>query len=65
MTYRPKVPRFPHYVDEESKTVWMKVDSWMMAQAAPHMVKDYFGHEYTHMLASLEKIDELKAASKS
>lgn len=65
MTYRPNVPKWPHYVDEESKTVWMKVDSWMMAQAAPHMVKRYFGPDYTHTLASLEKIDELKAASKS
>lgn len=59
MTYRPKKPPWPHYVDEETKTVWMKVDSWMMAQAAPHLVKRYFGSDYKHMLASLEKIDEL------
>lgn len=59
MTYRPKVPKCPHYVDEESKMVWLKVDSWMMAQAAPHMVKRYFGPDYTYMLATLEKINEL------
>ena len=60
MTYRPKVPQCPHYVDEEAKIVWMRVDSWMMAQAAPHIVKRCFGSGYTHMLATLEKINELK-----
>lgn len=50
----------PHYVDEETKTVWMKVDSWMMAQAAPHMVKLRFGPDYTYVLSTLEKINELK-----
>ena len=59
MTYRPEVPKFPHYVDEEAKTVWIWVDSWMKAQAAPHIVKRYFGPDYTHMLATLEKINEL------
>ena len=60
MTYRPKVPNCPHYVDEETKVVWMKVDSWMMAQAAPHMVKKYFGPDFTHKLATLEEINKLK-----
>ena len=60
MTYRPKVPHCPHYVDEETKTVWMKVDSWMMAQGAPHMVRRYFGPDYKCCLATLDKINELK-----
>lgn len=60
MTYRPKIPPWPHYVDKESKTVWLKVDSWMMAQAAPHLVKRYFGPDYKHMLATVDKINELR-----
>jgi len=60
MTYRPKPIKCPHFVDEETKTVWLKVDSWMMAQAAPYMVKRRFGPDYTHMLSTLEKINELK-----
>ena len=63
MTYRPKIPKWPHYVDEETKLVWIKVDSWMMAQAAPHLVKRYFGPDYTHMLTTIEKINELKHRS--
>ena len=65
MTYRPKVPKWPHYVDEETKMVWIKVDSWMMAQAAPHIVKRYFGPDYTHMLTTIDKINELKHRSSS
>ena len=59
MTYRPKKPPWPYYVDEESKVVWMEVDSWMKAQAAPHLVKRYFGPDYTHQFTTLEKIAEL------
>ena len=64
MTYRDKTPKWPHYVDEEAKMVWIKVDSWMMAQAAPHLVRRYFGSDYTYTLATTEKIDELKQGLK-
>ena len=60
MTYRPYVPKWPHFVDEEAKVVWINVDSWMAAQAAPHIVKRHFGPDYTHMLTTLEKINELE-----
>ena len=63
MTYRPKTPSWPYHVDEESKTVWMEVDSWMKAQAAPHLVKLYFGPDYKPMFASVEKIKELNEST--
>ena len=32
----------PHYVDENTETVYVLVDSWMGAQAAPHWVKKHY-----------------------
>ena len=32
----------PHFVDEETETVYLTVCSWMGAQAAPHWVKKYY-----------------------
>jgi hypothetical protein len=63
MTYRTKTPPWPYYIEEETKVVWLKADSWTTACAAPHLVKRYFGPDYTHMLATIEKINELKLKS--
>ena len=32
----------PHYVDEDTETVYVSVDSWMGSMSAPHWAKRYF-----------------------
>ena len=32
----------PHYVDEDTETVYVSVDSWMGSISAPHWAKRYF-----------------------
>ena len=32
----------PHFVDEDTETVYLTVCSWMGAQAAPHWVKRHY-----------------------
>ena len=37
----------PHFVDEDTETVYVSVDSWMGSMSAPHWAAKYFpGYKY-------------------
>jgi len=48
----------PHFVDESNDTVYLTVDSWGSAQAAPHWVKRHYPG-FKRVVVSKDKLDEL------
>lgn len=47
-----------HYVDENTEVVYLIVDSWMTAQAAPHWVKKHYPG-YKHKSVSAEELKKI------
>jgi len=42
-----KVNQRPHFVDEDTETVYVSVDSWMGSMSGPHWAARYFpGYKY-------------------
>ena len=50
----------PHFVNEDTKEVFVTVDSWMGAQAAPHWVQRYYPG-YKCKLASADELQKMIA----
>jgi len=48
----------PHFADESSDTVYLTVNSWGSAQAAPHWVKRHYPG-FKSVVVSKDKLDEL------
>ena len=52
---------WPHYVNEETKTVYTHVPSgWPTVMMVPKKVEEYFGPEYSSELVTLNYLEELQ-----
>lgn len=52
---------WPHFVNEDTKTVYTHVESgWPTVMGVPIKVKEYFGPDYKSNLVSLEYLEELQ-----
>jgi len=52
-----EVNQRPHYVDEDTETVYLHADSWGSAMAAPHWVNRFFPG-YKRVMLSKEELQK-------
>ena len=61
MSLRQRKYPWPHFVNEDTKTVYTYVASgWPTVMAVPIKVKEYFGSDYESKLVSLDYLEELQ-----
>ena len=61
MSSRQRKYPWPHFVNEDTKTVYTYVASgWPTVMIVPKKVKEYFGTEYESKLVSLDYLEELQ-----